>query len=142
VCHCKLAAKDYDFSIAIQKTHKLCLKDDRYCTTKVKPPGKKARIVPCKALRLLADEYMLGINQQRHDTLGEDMKISDFRERYLRYCEEIIVGGRPRRKPSTVRGYKQVWAQHLKEHFGNRTLQQYQAKWGTIFLDSLTLNSR
>jgi integrase len=87
----------------------------------------------------LADEFMLGINKQREDIAGEDMTIAAFWEKqFLPYCEAIVIGGRPRRKSSTLKGYKQIWAQHLKAHFGSRTLQQYRAAWGPAFLDGLT----
>src|ERR1700730_2238993 len=111
--------------IPIQKTHRLCSKDDRHYSNKVKLPNGKTRLVPCKAVRLLADAYMLGINQN-HDAEGEDMAVAAFWEtRFLPYCEAIVVGGRPRRKPSTMRGYKQIWEQHLKAHFGKRMLREY-----------------
>jgi hypothetical protein len=45
---------------------------------------------------------------------------------------------RTRKKPSTIRGYEQIWRQHLKSHFGNITLQEYEAHMGTQFLQSLT----
>src|SRR5208283_2558418 len=118
----------------MQKTHRLCSKDDRHYCTKA-----KGRNVPCKALRLLADEFMLGINQQREDATGEDVPIATFWEKqFLPHCEAVVIGGRPRRRPSTLKGYKQIWAQHLKAHFGSRTLQEYRAAWGSAFLDSLT----
>ena len=68
------------------------------------------------------------------------MRVTDFWERrYLPYCEEIVqLTGQPRKTPSTVRGYKQIWRQHLKSHFGNLTLQEYAPHMGTAFLDSLT----
>jgi integrase len=111
----------------VQKTHRLCSKDDKHYSTK------------CKAVRLLADAFMLTVNQQRQDTDAEDMPIAAFWEtRFLPYSEAVVIGGRPRRKPSTLKGYKQIWSQHLKAHFGNRTLQQYRAAWGSTFLDGLT----
>jgi len=111
----------------VQKTHRLCSKDDRHYSTK------------CKAVRLLADAFMLTVNQQRHDTEGEDMTVAAFWDKqFLPYCEAVVIGGRPRRKPSTMKGYKQIWEQHLKAHFGSRTLQQYRASWGSSFLDGLT----
>ncbi len=110
----------------VQKTHRLCSKDDKHYSTK------------CKAVRLLADTFMLGVNQH-HDTEGEDMPISAFWEtEFLPHSEEIVVGGRPRRKPSTMCGYKQIWSRHLKAHFGKRTLREYRAAWGSTFLDGLT----
>ena len=51
-------------------------------------------------------------------------------------------------KPSTVHGYKQVWNQHLKLHFGTTNLTEYKTHMMSIFLTSLaptlrprTLNS-
>jgi integrase len=37
-----------------------------------------------------------------------------------------------------MRGYKQIWNQHLKSHFGKLTLQEYEPALGTAFLASLT----
>ncbi len=110
----------------VQKTHRLCSRDDKHYSTK------------CKAVRLLADTFMLSVNQN-HDAEGEDMTVAAFWEtRFLPYCEAIVVGGRPRRKPSTMKGYKQIWSQHLKDHFGKRTLREYRAALGSKFLDGLT----
>jgi hypothetical protein len=53
-------------------------------------------------VKLLAQEFMLSINRQE-PSVGEDMTIAAFWEqRYLPYCEEVIVGGRPRK---TGRGF-------------------------------------
>ena len=64
-------------------------------------------------------------------------------EKFLPYCQEIVyVGdraGQPRRKPSTMKGYRQIWRQHLSSHFGDRTLQEYNnPQVGNQFLPSLT----
>lgn len=114
----------------VQKTHKLCDKSDKYYNE------------ASRAVKLLRDEFMLSVNR-REPSVGEDMSIAAFWEHeYLPYCEEIIVGGRPRKKPSTVRGYRQLWNQHLKAHFGSVTLQQYEARRGTAFLQKLTATQR
>lgn len=95
----------------------------------------------CKAVRDLRDKELdkLGASQ----ITADDKRIVDYWEkRFLPYCEEILKTGprtgQPRLKPSTLRGYKQVFKQHLKDHFGNRTLQQYQPSMGSRLLDSLT----
>jgi integrase len=69
-----------------------------------------------------------------------EMRIVDFWEQhYLPYIEEILpLTGQPRRKASTVRGFKQIWRQHLKGHFGETTLKDYEPKMGRRFLRSLT----
>jgi integrase len=88
---------------------------------------------------------MLKINSQQasNRTVQQDMRIAAFWEqRFLPYCEEIMqVGervGQPRMKPSTLRGFKQIWRQHLKPHFGNLTLQEYEPRLGNQFLRGLT----
>jgi integrase len=40
-------------------------------------------------------------------------------------------------KASTQWGYKQVWNQHLKEHFGTMTLSEYRTHHGSLFLTKL-----
>jgi len=113
----------------VQRSHYLCAKDDRH---RSKTDG---------SVTLLRDEHMLGVNaQQAEQSPNRDMRVVDFWEKvYLPYCEEIVqLTGKPRKTPSTVRGYKQIWRQHLKSHFGNLTLQEYSPHMGTAFLDSLT----
>jgi integrase len=117
----------------VQRSHRLCEKDGRTYKDKTS-----------RSVRLLRDEFMLKINQQdsQHSShaFQQDMRVADFWEqRYLPYCEEVIkLTGEPRKKASTIRGYKQVWEQHLKAHFGNLTLRQYEPYRGTQFLQSLT----
>ncbi len=113
----------------VQRSHFLCTKDDRH------------RSKADRSVKLLRDEHMLGVNaQQAERSPNGDMRVVDFWEKvYLPYCEEIVqLTGKPRKTPSTVRGYKQIWRQHLKSHFGNLTLQEYSPHMGTAFLDSLT----
>jgi integrase len=68
------------------------------------------------------------------------MPVADFWEQiYLPYCEAVVpITGEPRKKPSTVPGYKQIWNQHLKGHFGKVTLGEYDPYKGTQFLESMT----
>jgi integrase len=96
----------------------------------------------CKAVRSLRDKELTKVSTGPQIT-AEDIRVIDFWERrFLPYCEEILQTG-PRKcekrlKPSTLRGYKQVYSQHLKNHFGNYTLQQYQPRMGSKLLHSLT----
>lgn len=89
---------------------------------------------------MLCRDFMLTINAQQTETPSCDMRIFDFWEqRYLPNCEEIVpITGRPRKTPATVRGYKQIWRQHLCGHFGSLTLQEYAPYTSTRLLDSLT----
>jgi integrase len=119
-----------------QRSHKLCEKN--------RDTGH-ARKTSDK-VQLLAKKFMLKINQTQHtsQSLQQDMLITDFWEKqYLPYNEEILpLTGKPRKKPSTLRGYKQIWKQHLKAHFGTFTLQQYEPNFGTQLLQSLTSTQR
>ena len=107
----------------IQKSHRLCGKNDKYYSSKA------------REVKLLRDAFMLTVNTRQAHAVAEDMAIAAFWEqRYLPYCKESLqLTGRPRKKPSTLRGYEQIWRQHLKFHFGNITLQEYEAHMALNF---------
>jgi len=113
----------------VQRSHRLCDKDKRDHRTK----RSDAVLRACK-------KFMDKINDGVTVT-KEDMTVIEFWDtRFLPYCEEVLpLTGLPRKKPSTVRGYKQIWNQHLLLHFGNGvTLQKYEPRMGNQLLDSLT----
>lgn len=96
----------------------------------------------CKAVKALRDKELTKVSTTPTIT-ADDMRVVDYWEqRFLPYCqEELKTGpraGQTRLKPSTIRGYKQVWGQFLKDHFGNVTLQKYRPAMGARLLDSLT----
>ena len=71
---------------------------------------------------------MLRINKQRP---GSDTFVSDFWTGvYLPFAEKNL-------RESTVHGYKQIWSQHLKTHFGNATLRDYTTSEHSRFLTAL-----
>ena len=109
--------------IRILKSRKLVDKDDRYFSAS------------CKAVDDRRAEFMREINDQ----LPEDMTIADFWESvYLPWAKDINPKvGEPNLRPSTLVGYEQIWAQHLKEHFRNTELREYQTATATEFLTSL-----
>ncbi|MFZ0800590.1 MAG: site-specific integrase [Terriglobales bacterium] len=92
------------------------------------------------------DERMRVINAQQaqqsspNGSSANDMTVVDFWEHYLVYYTEKIKanGGLPRLRDSTMRGYKQIWKQHLKSHFGSMTLREYTPRMGTRFLRKLS----
>jgi integrase len=89
----------------------------------------------CKAVRLLRDAELMKVKTATPVT-GEELKIVDFwTSQYLPYCEKEWKGTGMR--VSTVKGFKQVWHQHLKNHFGPITLRQYTAQMARGFLSSL-----
>lgn len=96
----------------------------------------------CKAVKALRDKELAKVSIRPQIT-ATDMRVVDYWEqRFLPYCqEELQTGprtGQQRLKPSTLRGYKQVYRQHLKDHFGKITRQQYQPRMGSKLLHSLT----
>ena len=102
----------------VQRSHLLCHKDNKHYSTK------------CKAVKLLRDEFMRRVNVSQANE--QDMRIADFWEqRYLPFVQTNM-------KASTVRGYLQIWNQHLKQHFADMTLQSYRTHVGSSFLLSLT----
>lgn len=96
----------------------------------------------CKAVRELRDKELAKLGAGPQITADDRLVVDYWEKRFLPYCEEVLQTGprkgQSRLKPSTLRGYKQVFAQHLKPHFGNTTLQQYQPSMGSKLLDSLT----
>ena len=120
----------------VQRSHKLCERNRATGHAKVTSDTVK---IECQ-------KFMLKINQTQHTShsLEQDILITEFWERhYLPYNEEVLpLTGKPRKKPSTMRGYKQIWEQHLKKHFGKHTLQQYEPNFGTQLLQSLTSTQR
>jgi integrase len=98
----------------------------------------------CKAVRLLRQKHMMGVSTAPTVT-AEDMTVVEFWEHhYLPYCDREDDKTKLNEKwkgtgmrASTVRGFKQVWNQHLKNHFGTLTLQKYSAEMARRFLSSL-----
>ncbi|HTC49282.1 MAG TPA: site-specific integrase [Candidatus Aquilonibacter sp.] len=126
----------------VQRSERLCDVDDKcYISRPTDRKTGKKRTVLSSALKLKLNDKMQTVNvQEVHRRPGQDMTVADFWEtKYLPYCEEIVeLTGEPRKKPSTVRGYKQIWKQHLKAHFGETSLQDYEPWMGSDFLQSLT----
>jgi integrase len=72
---------------------------------------------------------MAEVNAQT--TPVNNLTVVDFWEKtYLPFAEENL-------RHSTVHGYKQIWAQHLKSHFGQMLLKEYKTPMGSVFLTSL-----
>src|SRR6202011_1409979 len=111
-----------------QRSHKLCDKD------RSTGHGSPAAM----AVRSLCEDFMRTINEQEQTPqhLAQDLMVVDFWEKaYLPYCEKEWRGTGMR--ASTVGGYRQVWKQHLKNHFGTHTLRGYTADHARKFLSQL-----
>ena len=112
----------------VQRSHRLCAKD--------RSTGHGSR--SAMAVRSLCEDFMRTINEREKNPNqpAQDLMVVDFWEMvYLPYCEKEWKGTGMR--SSTVRGYKQLWRHHLKEHFGTHTLKAYTADLARKFLSSL-----
>jgi integrase len=95
-----------------------------------------------KTLDQVRTAILSTVNAQNKDAAvgrESDMRVVDFwSQRYVPYCSDVLpVTKKSRKKASTVRSYKQIWQQHLVDHFGDTTLRQYVPTMGTRFLRTL-----
>lgn len=103
--------------VRVQRSHKLMDRDNRYFSAS------------CKAVVDKADEFM---RTTVNSATTEDLLITNFwTDTYLPFIEQ-------NKKPSTVAGYRQIWEQHLKDHFTGKTLQEYRTFIGAEFFLKLT----
>lgn len=101
----------------VQRSHRLCSKDDTHNSK------------TCKAVRRLAAEQMVEVNAQVTPLVNRTV-VNFWDKVYLPFIEQNL-------RCSTVHGYKQVWNQHLKPHFGQTMLRDYKTVTGSVFLTSL-----
>jgi integrase len=105
--------------VRVQRSHKLAVKDHKYHST------------TCKAVRLLAEDFLRSINEQVPGRIKADIKIADFwKDTYLPFI-------RANKRHSTVYAYEGIWNSYLQKHFGTRTLSEYRASDGYTYLLSL-----
>lgn len=88
-----------------------------------------------KSVRDLALKVMDRINGLTPgETIQPDLTIvglwEDEKHGYSKFVQDNL-------KPSTQHGYKQVWDQHLKGHFGKTRLRDYKTSMGSLFLTAL-----
>jgi integrase len=103
-----------------QRSHRLCTKG-------------RGQSAASKSVRRLCDEFMATVNAMAPaQPEAEALTIVGF---WQQVYEPFLNDNNF--KPSTVHGYNQVWNQHLKPHFGNKTLREYRTPDGSIFLTSL-----
>jgi integrase len=101
----------------VQRSYRLCDKDDKYHSR------------TCKAVKQKAAEHMDTVNANAAPV--NDQTIAAFWEKtYLPFAEDNL-------RASTVHGYKQIWGQHLSVHFGTTALKDYKTHMGSLFLTSL-----
>jgi integrase len=103
----------------VQRSERLCSKDNKHHSTK------------CKPVQQLAAGVMERVNARSGNAPDADLKIADFWEQtYLPHIERNT-------KASTLHGYRKLWAGFLAVEFANFKLQDYQTHHATRFLTAL-----
>jgi integrase len=82
----------------------------------------------------LREEFMRDIRGQSEEPMGV---VAFWDDVYLPFIES-----NGNLKPATVHGYKQVWKQHLKSHFGKTQLADYKTHMMSNFLTGLAKTLR
>lgn len=102
----------------VQRSHRLSFVDKDHPTK------------TCKNVRRLAADVLAEVNAQVTPVVNQT--VLDFWEKtYLPFAQENL-------RHSTVRGYEQIWNQHLKRHFAEKlNLRDYRTAFGSLFLTSL-----
>ena len=89
--------------------------------------------LPDKIVKRLFADFMAKINddQSTRPTSPADTTVVKFWDDiYWPFAKENL-------KPSTSDGYRQVWNQHLKDHFSTMLLRDYRTPMGSMFLTGL-----
>jgi len=107
--------------VRVQKSHRLCPVTDG---------ANKAKKL---CTEFLKDHVNIGVQD------SGPMGVVEFWDSIY---QPFLDGGNSGLKPSTVHGYKQVWNQHLKSHFGTTNLTDYTTPMMSAFLTSLAKDHR
>lgn len=102
-----------------QRSHRLATKDAKYTS------------VSCKAVKMLAEEFLRSVNAQMPGQVRADVRISDF------FDHEYLPFIRANKRHSTIYAYENLWRGQLEQHFGTRTLAEYRPSDGFKYLMSL-----
>jgi len=103
----------------VQRSKRLCAKDNKHHSTKCKPVQQKAA------------EVMEQINALAGTAPEAEITIANFWEQtYLPHVERNT-------KASTIHGYKAIWRQHLSGAFAGFNLTDYQTHHATRYLTTL-----
>jgi len=92
--------------------------------------------IHAQAVRELAEDHMRQVNSSNGVAPASDLTVVKFwDDTFLKFINENL-------KPSTVQGYIQIWNQHLKPHFADKTLREYRKGMGSLFLTNLAKTYR
>jgi len=109
---------------------------------------KNRKIIAPQDLDALRSKLIqaVNVNEPNPGRVRQDIPVAEFWNRYLAHFTKPIdaKGGLPRMKPSTIRSSKQIWNQHLKNHFGDITLLGLTRHgWALVsFVVSATANAK
>lgn len=103
----------------VQRSERLCSKDNKHFST------------TCKAVQQKAADVMSRVNSASGAVSESDTKITEFWETiYLPHFERTT-------KASTTHGYRKIWEQHLSIEFSQYRLKDYKTHNATKFLTKL-----
>ena len=103
----------------VQRSERLCTKDNKHHSTK------------CKPVQTLAAVVMARVNSTSGTLPNADVRVAEFWEQtYLPHIERNT-------KASTQHGYRKLWEQHLKLELSAYTLNDYKTHHATQYLTSL-----
>ncbi len=101
----------------VQRSRFLADKDDKHSSAS------------CKAVKKLAADVMGEVNGNRSN--NPEIRVVDlWQKTYLPFIEQNL-------RASTVEGYRQIWGQHLQNHFSTTTLDEHKTHQVSLFLTSL-----
>jgi integrase len=107
-----------DDGVKKRVSHKLCDRDAEHDST------------TCPAVLALRDEHMVAFRRPKPQPTAEKF-ISDY------WTQEYLPTVKAGLKPSTVDGYEDIWEQHLKKEFTDKTFREYEPHHGSKFLTDL-----
>jgi integrase len=105
--------------VRVQRSHRLATKDLKYTST------------TCKAVKLLAEDFLRTVNAQVPGQIKADVRIVDF------FDHTYVPFIREHKRFSTSAAYENLFNGKLRAHFGTRTLSEYKASDGYKYLLSL-----
>ncbi len=112
----------------VHKTVTLCTKNGQRHHPLCKHTGEHYSEKSVSAVR---DKIIQSVNGEQHKAVIQNMRVVDFWEQtYLPFAKENL-------RFATVKGYEQIWNQHLRAHFADKTLSEYRTHIGSQFLSSL-----
>ncbi|MGA9508940.1 MAG: site-specific integrase [Candidatus Sulfotelmatobacter sp.] len=99
-------------------SHKLCDRDETHYS------------IDCDAVLTLRADHMVTTRKPKPQPTTKKFITQYWADEYLPTVKAGL-------KPSTVAGYEDIWEQYLKDHFANKTFNEYEPHHGSKFLTDL-----